>query len=282
MAVSASSAAPGPAPLPASAPRGDQAEFVVGGDQDAGVPGQRGEDGARLVPGPELAAVVDVEGNVQPFAGSARGRVLHGPPRLLAEGGGDPGEVQDPGAAPEGSVDVVPAECGSGGTGAVVEGPGDVGGALLEEHHPGAAAGVLTVVHRNALAPQLPQDELAVRVGADDSGPAHPVAEPRDPDGHVRLRPGHMHAQGAAGGQRSGGAQRDHRLSEGQELRNPRDGKHRIGIHSGRSAAVRRSNSAASATKARARSRTGARSPPEPASPNSGPPRPTATAPACQ
>ncbi len=144
------------------------------------MPGQRGEDGARLVPGPELAAVVDVEGNVQAFAGSPRGRILHGPPRLLAEGGGDPREVQDAGAVPEGGVDVVPAEGGSGGTGAVVEGAGDVGGALLQEHHAGAAAGVLTVVHRDALAPQLPQDELAVRVGADHSGPAHPVAEPRD------------------------------------------------------------------------------------------------------
>ena len=282
MAVSASSAEPVPASEPGSAAGGDQPEFVVGGDQDAGVPGQRGEDGARLVPGPELAAVVDVEGNVQAFAGGAGGRILDGPPRLLAEGCGDPGEVQDPDAAPEGSVDVVPAERGSGGTGAVVEGAGDVGGALLEEHHAGAAGGVLTVVHPDALAAQLPQDELTVRVGAHDAGPAHPVAQPCDADGHVRFRPGHMHAQGAAGGQRPGGAQRDHRFAEGQELRNPRDGKHRVAGHRRPSAAIRRSNSAASATNPRARSRTGARSPPEPASPKSGPPRPTATAPACQ
>ncbi len=185
------------------------------------MPGQRGEDGARLVPGPELAAVVDVEGHLQAFAGGPGGRILDGPPCLLAEGCGDPGEVQDPGTGPEGRVDVVPAERGSGGTGAVVEGPADVGGALFEEHHPGAAAGVLPVVHPDALAAQLPQDELTVRVGAEHAGPGHPVAEPGDADGHVRLRPGHVHAEGAAGGQRSGGAQRHHRFTEGRANQRP-------------------------------------------------------------
>ena len=68
-------------------------------------------------------------------------------------------------------VHVVAAEGGPGGTGAVVEGPGDVRGALFKEHHPGAAGRVHPVLQPDALGAQLPQDVLAVRVGADDAGP---------------------------------------------------------------------------------------------------------------
>ena len=119
------------------------------------------------------------------------------------------------------AVHVLPAEGGTGGTGAVVEGPGDVRRALLEEHHPGAPGGVHPVLHRDALGAQLPQDELAVRVGADHAGPGDAVAQPGDADGHVRFRPGHVHAQAAAGGQRPGGPQRDHGLAKGQQVDRP-------------------------------------------------------------
>ena len=79
------SSASGPASA-AAAPAGDECEFVVGGDQDAGVPGQRRQDGAGFVPGPQLAAVVDVEGHHQAFGGAARGSVFDRAPGVRGRG----------------------------------------------------------------------------------------------------------------------------------------------------------------------------------------------------
>ncbi|MGY2745074.1 hypothetical protein ACVWZ8_002191 [Arthrobacter sp. UYCu723] len=103
------------------------------------------------------------------------------------------GQVQDPGTRCEGTVHVLPAQRGSGGTCAVVEGACDIGRALFKEHHPGAAGGVLAVLHFDAFGAELAQDELAVRVGTHHAGPADPVAEPGDADGHIRFRPRHVH-----------------------------------------------------------------------------------------
>jgi hypothetical protein len=207
----------------------DQAEFIVGSDHDAGVPDESREDGSGLVPGPELAAVVDVEGDFHAFGGGPLGRVLHGLAGVGAEGGRDAGQMQDPGARPQAAVHVLTVEAGTGGTGAVVVGPGDIRGALFEEHHAGVPGSVNPVPQSDPLGAQLPNDVLPVRVGADHPCPGDAVPEPGDADGHIGFGARHVHSQAAARGQRASGTQRDHRFAEGQEVdgRQPGGGRHR-------------------------------------------------------
>ena len=139
----------------------------------------------------------------------------------------------------QGTVHVLAAEGGAGGTGAVVEGPGDVGRPLLEEHHAGAARR-----RPPGAAASIPSERSCRRMyspcGSAPTTPAQAdaVAQPGDPDGHVRFRPGHVHGQAAAGGQRPGRPQRDHGLAEGQQV----DGGAHRGLLRLPPAAGRRSN----------------------------------------
>ena len=59
----------------------------------------------------------------------------------------------------------------------------------------------------NSLTPELPEDELAMRICTHYTAPADGVPEPGHANGHVGFSAGNVHCQGAAEGERRGGAQ---------------------------------------------------------------------------
>jgi hypothetical protein len=79
--------------------------------------------GHGLLDGPELVAQVRVEADRDAVVGGDADDLVDGGPRTLAEGEGDPGEVDPAGRPDQGLVDVVGAEPGRRGAGAPVAEP---------------------------------------------------------------------------------------------------------------------------------------------------------------
>ena len=161
-------------------------EHDVGG---AGQVEQGGRGGVGGAPSPQGGAVVDVEGD----EGSG-----HGPPddergeqfgAAVGEGGGDAGDVQQPGRGQEGQSGQVGAHEGGGGVAAVVVGAGAVGGGVLEVDAGGPFGVGLDGGHVDTPAGEVVENAPPQWIVPDPAHPGRPVPEGDEPAGHVGLGP---------------------------------------------------------------------------------------------
>ncbi len=199
---------------------GHQVQFVGGGDQHVGEPGQGQQGAPRLGRGPQAGTVVDVEadGDAE-FPGSGGCRV-DGLGGAGAQRGCDPGQMEDPDAGVQGGQDVLGQKRRSGRAGAVVGDADQAGDPVLAgQQARRAAVGVdLRVGDVDLLRAQRAQHECAELVVADASHPAGAVPESGQTDRDVGLRAGDGQPHRRAEPDRAGGAQGGHGLPDGDDV----------------------------------------------------------------
>jgi dipeptidyl aminopeptidase/acylaminoacyl peptidase len=196
--------------------------------------------------------------------------VIHGrnDPRVPLEPQGDPRPVQHGGAGDQVLGHIARLQLRPGALTPVVDDVAVPGAGPPADHEPGRGR-ILDRPDFDSLGAQLALDEPSRRIVAEAADPRGGHSQPLDPDGHVGLRAAHPEGHGLAVVDMAHAHLGDqpHGLAQGDQ---PGAAHH----------PPRASSTAASA--ARARSRRRSSEPPSRASPMSGPPRPTAAAPAAR
>src|SRR6185312_16275494 len=247
--------------------------LVIAGEHDVGLGDDAAVALARLLTRPELAAKVQVEGDGDARLLRHADRLGNGRGHALGEGGGDAGEVQHLGPADQVGVEVRGEQPPSGVALPVVPDMGVARRAPLLDHERGRRLGVAHTDGPDALSREFPQHEVTEGVGSDPADPGDFDAETAQADRHVALRTADAEFHGASVLQRP----RARRGHEGHRLAQ-RDHTARDNIAGDDAAHARASR--ATSTAALARAASSVSDPPLSASPTSGPPRLTATAPA--